>query len=251
HSNTDNPPESIIKKRKYEALLPLLKSSNLSLISADKIVISTTSLLAHQWTNVVTFLRQFPQVALATNLNVNNSTTHLLIDDSEKNLHCTITKKIVQAAARRHIFMVSSRWINECIRLNAFVDERPFEITSDSHTTLRLSAQDFQSKKKSLFNDPSSTTKYGFTIECRQCQGSINRNEIIELIELTGAKLYNNDSAIDTLIVLCDTNEKNLNKIKEKYLHITVSNIKYVISDFLLKSIIKFEIQEIDKYALH
>ncbi|CAF4980335.1 unnamed protein product, partial [Rotaria magnacalcarata] len=65
HSNTDNPPESIIKKRKYEALLPLLKSSNLSLISADKIVISTTSLLAHQWTNVVTFLRQFPQVALA------------------------------------------------------------------------------------------------------------------------------------------------------------------------------------------
>ncbi|CAM4900386.1 unnamed protein product [Rotaria socialis] len=228
HSNTDNPPESIIKKRRYEALIPLLKPSNLSLISADKIVISTTSLLAHQWANVVTFLRQFPQVGLATNLNVNNSTTHLLIDDSEKNLHCTITKKIVQAAARRHIFMVSSRWINECIRLNAFVDERPFEIASDSHTTLRLSVQDFQSKNKYLFNDPSSKTTYGFTIECRQCQGSINRNEIIELIELTGAKLYNTDSPIDTLIVLCDTNEKNLNKIKEKYLHTAVPNIKYI-----------------------
>jgi hypothetical protein len=96
-----------------------------------------------------------------------------------------------------------------------------------------------------LFNNT-----YGFAIECRQCQGSINRNELIELIELTGAKLYENDNQIDQLIVLCDTNEKNLNKIKEKYLQTNLTNIKYVTSDFLLKSIIKFEIQDIDKYSL-
>jgi hypothetical protein len=52
------------------------------------------------------------------------------------------------------------------------------------------------------------------------------------------------------LIVLCDTNEKNLTKIKEKYLKTNISNIKYVTSDFLLKSIIKFEIQDIEKYTL-
>ena len=91
---------------------------------------------------------------------------------------------------------------------------------------------------------------YGFAIECRQCQGSINRNELIELIELTGAKFSEHDQEIDLLIVLCDINEKNLAKIKEKYLQTNFTNIKYVTSDFLLKSIIKFEIQDIDKYCL-
>ncbi|CAF3524179.1 unnamed protein product, partial [Rotaria sp. Silwood2] len=108
----------------------------------------------------------------------------------------------------------------------------------------------FQTNHKYLFNNSSPALIYGFAIECRQCQGSINRNELIELIELTGAKLYDNVNSVDILIVLCDTNEKNINKIKEKYLHTNVSNIKYVISDFLLKSIIKFEIQDIDKYSL-
>ena len=73
---------------------------------------------------------------------------------------------------------------------------------------------------------------------------------MIELIELTGAKFYEHDNHIDRLIVLCDTNEKNLSKIKEKYSPTNLNNIKYVTSDFLLKSIIKFEIQDIDKYSL-
>jgi hypothetical protein len=200
--------------------------------------------------NILTFLRQFPQVQFSTNLNVNNSTTHLLVDDSETHLHCTITKKIVQAAVRRHVFIISSRWINECIHSNKFLDEHPYEIQSDSHTTLRLSIQNLEINNKYLFNNSSLKYIYGFAVECRQCQGSINRNELIELVELTGAKLYDNESNIDILIVLCDTNEKNLNKIKEKYLQTNVSNIKYVTSDFLLKSIIKFEIQDVEKYLL-
>jgi len=155
-------------------------------------------------------------------------------------------KKIVQAAVRRHVFIISSRWINECINSNEFVDEHRYEIQSDSHTALRLSVQDFQTNNQYLFNK-----SYGFAIECRQCQGSINRNELIELIELTGAKFYDNDNNnIDMLIVLCDINEKTLKKIKEKYLQTNITNIKYVTSDFLLKSIIKFEIQDIEKYSL-
>ena len=172
---------------------------------------------------------------------MNNFTTHLIVDDSESLLHCTITKKIVQAAVRRHIFIISVRWISESIRLNDFSSEYPYEIQSDSHTTLRLS----MANNPYLFNK-----SYGFAIECRQCQGSINRNELIELIELAGAKFYENDPNVDFLIVLCDINEKNLSKIKEKYLQTNLNSIKYVTSDFLLKSIIKFEIQDIDKYTL-
>lgn len=196
-------------------------------------------------TDILTFLRRFPQVQFSTNLVVNDTTTHLLIDDSDKPLHCTITKKIVQAAVRRHIFIISARWIRECLRVNQFVDEHPYEILSDSHTTLRLSTQNFEHHNQYLLSP-----KFGFAIECRQCQGSINRNELSELIELTGAQVYEHDQTVDSLIVLCDTNEKNLAKIKEKYLASNASTIKYVTSDFLLKSIIKFEIQDMDKYSL-
>ncbi|CAF4837529.1 unnamed protein product, partial [Rotaria magnacalcarata] len=235
------PPES--KKRKREPSLIL------SSIPAAKIVIATTALLDDQWNDVLTFLRQFSQVQLSTNLNVNNSTTHLLVDDSENHLHCTITKKIVQAAVRHHIFIISSRWLNECMRLNKFIDEHPYEIISDSHTTLRSSQHDSNATNKYLFSQ-NSQYSYAFAIECRQCQGSINRSELIELIQLTGAQLFQNEQAVDVLIVLCDTSDKNLNKIKEKYMNAPASNIKYVTSDFLLKSIIKFEIQDIDKYSL-
>ncbi|CAF4189360.1 unnamed protein product, partial [Rotaria sordida] len=235
--------QSESKKRKRESSIVL------SSIPSNKIVIATTALLDDQWNDVLSFLRQFPQVQLSTNLNVNNSTTHLLVDDSENNLHCTITKKIVQAAVRHHIFIISSRWLNECMRLNKFVDEHSYEIISDSHTTLRLSEQNLNLTNKHLFCQ-NSQYLYAFAIECRQCQGSINRSELIELIQLTGAQLFQNEQAVDVLIILCDTNDKNINKIKEKYTNAPASNIKYVTSDFLLKSIIKFEIQDIDKYSL-
>jgi hypothetical protein len=134
------------------------------------------------------------------------------------------------------------------MRLNTFIDEHPYEIISDSHTTLRLSEQNLNLTKY-LFGQTSENS-YAFAIECKQCQGSINRSELIELIQLTGAQLFHNEQAVDMLIVLCDTNDKNLNKIKDKYIHAPASNIKYVTSDFLLKSIIKFEIQDIEKYSL-
>ena len=136
------------------------------------------------------------------------------------------------------------------MRTNTFIDEHSYEIISDSHTTLRLSKQDLTLPNKYLFGQNNQLSTYAFAIECRQCQGSINRSELIELIQLTGAHLFQNDQAIENLIILCDTNDKNLNKIKEKYLQAPATNIKYVTSDFLLKSIIKFEIQDIEKYSL-
>ncbi|CAF0917081.1 unnamed protein product [Adineta ricciae] len=239
--NVEN--HSDTRKRKLNS------SIQLSSIPPNEIVLAATTLLDDQWAETLTFIRHFPQVQLSTNLNVTNSTTHLLVDDSEHQLHCTITKKIVQAAVRQHIFIISSRWMADCMRANAFIDEHPYEILSDSHTTLRMSKQDLSLANRYLFN-PTSQTAHAFAIECRQCQGSINRSELIELIQLTGAQLFQMEQAVDVLIVLCDANDKNLNKVKEKYLQAPASNIKYVTSDFLLKSIIKFEIQDIDKYSL-
>jgi hypothetical protein len=135
------------------------------------------------------------------------------------------------------------------MRSNAFVDEHPYEMVSDSHTTLRLSERSVSPSNHLIF-PPTYPYLYAFAIECRQCQGSISRSELTELIQLTGAQLFQGDQAVDILIVLCDTNDKSLSKIKEKYVHAAASTIKYVTSDFLLKSIIKFEVQDVEKYAL-
>jgi len=98
HNNPVTPSQQIsseppIKKRKHESQTTVSKPVTLSTIPTNKMVISSTTLLDDQWSNILTLLRQFPQVQLSTNLNVNNSTTHLLVDDNEHHLHCTITKK--------------------------------------------------------------------------------------------------------------------------------------------------------------
>lgn len=238
--------------------------------SLNQIALATTTLTDESWVKIelflrksnrhesvflcfqedlLKFLRHFPESQLSLNLNVNDSTTHLIVDDHESNLHCTITKKVVQAAVRRHIFIISHRWLNECVEKKSLVDEQTFEIVSDSHTTMRTSAQNFDKINKFIFPS-NSTVLYAFAIECRQCQGSINRAELVELIHLTGAQLFQEDQAVDVLIVLCDINDRSLTKIKEKYAEAPASSIKFVASDFLLKTIVKFEIQDIEKYAL-
>ena len=240
--------ESINTFYSTRLLLPLLHYSRIN--GYEPLAVATSShLFFFLQSDVHAFLRQFPDVQLALNLNITQATSHLLVDDNENRLHCTITKKIVQAAVRRQVIILSTRWLNECMRSNALVDEHPYEIISDSHTTLRLSEQNLSPANQLIF-PPTYPYLYAFAIECRQCQGSINRTELIELIQLTGAQLFQADQAVDVLIVLCDTNDKNLMKIKEKYVHAPASTIKYVTSDFLLKSIIKFEVQDVEKYAL-
>jgi len=130
-----------------------------------------------------------------------------------------------------------------------FLSEYPYEIQSDSHTHLRPSKPICFLDETQQFLFPKT---YGFAIECRQCQGSITRIELIELIQLSGARYFDKptDDKFDILVVLCDTNERNIDEIKSRYSTNSIRIIKYVTSDYFLKSIIKFEIQDIEKYTL-
>lgn len=249
HNNNNNNNEvftnQLNSSKKSESIL----KSNLSFLRENQIVLASTTLLDDQWNDVIRFIRQYSQVKLSPNFNVNHLTTHLLVNDHDDPLRCIITKKVVQAAVRRNVFIISSRWITDSLKSNKFLSEYPYEIESDSHTNLR------PSKPICFLNDNQQylfSNSYAFAIECRQCQGSINRNELIELIQLSGARYFDKsiDEKIEILVVLCDTNEGNIDEIKQKYSMNSIRIIKYVTSDYFLKSIIKFEIQDIDKYTL-
>ena len=175
-------------------------------------------------------------------MTVNSSTTHLLIDDSSNPLQCIFSKKIFQAVAR-HIFIVSIRWIEECLLRNEIIDETPFEIHGDGTiSTMHLARH---SSTIPLF--PSSIS---FAIDCTSFQRVLTRHELAELAVLTGATLFNPEQQILTkiLFVLVDpTADRDQLENKYRQCH---RDVKFLTPGFLLKSIIYQKQQPFEDFEL-
>jgi hypothetical protein len=175
-------------------------------------------------------------------MSVNPSTTHLLVDDSAAPLQCIFSKKIFQAVARR-IFVVSIRWIEECLLQNAIVDETPFEIHGDSTmSTMHLVRH---SSTYPLFS-----TSIAFTIDCASFQRTVTRNELADLAITSGATLFKPEEHISVkfLLVLADpTADRSRLENKYKQWH---NNVKFLTPGFLLKSIIYQKQQPFEDFEL-
>lgn len=63
--------------------------------------------------------------------NVDEHTTHLITDEEEgETLVCPLSKKVIQAIAR-HMFILTYRWMDACLKINRIINEKPFEIQGD------------------------------------------------------------------------------------------------------------------------
>ena len=63
--------------------------------------------------------------------NVDEHTTHLITDEEDGDtLVCPLSKKVIQAIAR-HMFILTYRWIDACLKINRIINEKPFEIQGD------------------------------------------------------------------------------------------------------------------------
>jgi hypothetical protein len=176
-------------------------------------------------------------------MNVTESTTHLLVDDSSTPFHCVLSKKIFQAVAR-HIFVVSTRWITACLVQNTIVDETSFEIHGD--TTLSTMHITRRHMNTTLFS-----SALIFAIECQSFQRILTRQDLMELVLLTGGTLFEHEqwtcidrSSIDRFRLLVVLVEPNVDRsqLDEKYRRWPV-NVKFLTAGFLLKSII-YQIQQ-------
>jgi len=74
----------------------------------------------------------------------------------------------------------------------------------------------------------------------------ITRDELIEIIELSGASLLNDYLEYKTLIILCNTKKEMIDRKKQIDHH--EKNIYYCKPDFLFDSIVRHEVQSIEKY---
>lgn len=69
---------------------------------------------------------------LDNRVHFHSNVTHLITDeiDSNDSLVCTLTKSVVFAIVQ-HCFILSYRWIVECLRQNVLVNEEQYEIEGD------------------------------------------------------------------------------------------------------------------------
>lgn len=75
---------------------------------------------------------------------VDEQTTHLITDeDNSETLVCPLSKKVIQAVAR-HLYILTYRWVDDCLKLNRIINEKPYEIQGD----LTLSSDHHGSKEE-------------------------------------------------------------------------------------------------------
>lgn len=101
---------------------------------------------------------------------VNDDTTHLIIGQEAKPLLCPLTLKLFQSMSR-HLYVISYRWITECLKQNDIIDEINYEIRGDVpfgeyHDGMRKSRL---SKQVKLFSNCQ------FFILCNGCQDKMVR----------------------------------------------------------------------------
>ena len=118
---------------------------------------------------------------------------------------CPLSKKVIQAVAR-HMYIVTYRWIDGCLKSNEIVHEKAFEIqgdltlSSDHHglSSMRSDLDEIRSclgmqrSRLSIYplNIPRSylMENYSIMIKCDGCQEMMNTEELIELVQLSGAR---------------------------------------------------------------
>ncbi len=154
-----------------------------------------------------------------------------------------ITKQIIQACVR-HIFISSINWIISSLEQSCILDHFPYEILRD-----RKSSINTRGIKQCRFDQlPVFPSSCILSIECHTGIKSlrITRDELIEIIELSGASLLNDYIEYETLIILCNTKKEVIDK--KKFFNEKNSNVYYCKPDFLFESIVRHEVQPIEKY---
>ena len=171
---------------------------------------------------------------------IDDTTTHLIIQDfGSYTTH--LTKQIIQACVR-HVFIASIEWISSSLNQSILLDQFPYEILRDDK-----SLPNTRGIKQCRFDHlPVFPSSYIFSIECHSKLKSlpITREELFEILDLSGATLVHDHIECDTLIILCNNKKEMLTRKKL----LTDTHVIFCKPYFLFDSIVRHEIQPIEKY---
>ncbi|CAF0873077.1 unnamed protein product [Rotaria sp. Silwood1] len=229
----------------------LIPSTDDTCSTGRNLVLTTSSLDENQKSQFRSFIARF---GISTSSTVDSSTTHVIVNENSS-LVCPLTGKIIQGIAR-HLFIVSYRWLNECLSQETIIDERPYEIRGD--TSL---GSDHGGMRRSRLTPTYLFDKYSICLRCssNDCAPLQTLEQVQELVELCGARLVRNFSEIKTLdkdrqmILVLGINGFTGGDKKRKALLDTCQqfNVRCVNIHWLLISIAKFDIQPFENYDIN
>jgi len=213
--------------------------------TGKKLNLVCSSLTRQQMSDLELFSTRF---GARLSSHVDEKTTHLIASEVESRV-CCLTKKVFFAVGF-HKFVIGFQWIVDCLAKETLLNEENYEIQGDSS----LSSDHNGMQRSRLTRQPIfKSYPYAIAVECAiGCQqGMFTRDELENLVELSGAILIRNvqQDSIEshrTLIVLCDDDDKNVVK---KYENLKVKYV-FVIPEFFLDSIVLYEVQPIKSYEL-
>ncbi|UJR38475.1 hypothetical protein I4U23_031143 [Adineta vaga] len=229
-----------------------LISSGINTCSTSRrLVLTASSLDENQKSQIRSFTTRFHASISST---VDSSTTHVIVNE-QSSLICPLTGKIIQGIAR-HLFIVSHRWLNDCLEQDSILDERPYEIRGD--TSLGV---DHGGMRRSRLTPSYLLENYSIFLRCSpiDCAPLQTVEQVQELIELCGAKFIRSFGEIRTidkqrqiLLVLGINGFSGAEKKGQAILDTCRQfNVRCVNIHWLLISIAKFEIQPVENYEIN
>ncbi|CAF0932139.1 unnamed protein product [Adineta ricciae] len=219
-----------------------MKTENSEDIKKEReIILSSTCLDDDQMTRFNDFCARFH--IKSSNI-VDKYTTHLITDEEGETLVCPLSKKVIQGIAY-HVHILTYRWLDDCLKLNQIINEKPYEIQGD--LTLSPDHYGMQRSRQSIlpYSLPETQLleKYSIMLKCDGCQGMMNSDELIELVKLCGAK-YTTDSHFSRLqpgnirVVLCE--KEYLASRKEVYEKCVQAGVHFVTPEWFLESLVQY-----------
>jgi hypothetical protein len=174
---------------------------------------------------------------------IDDATTHLITDDTGV-FSTSRTKQVIQACVR-HVFVSSIDWIVSSLAQSSLLDHFPFEILRDQQASSKS-----RGIKQCRFDHlPVFPSSYILAVQCRSGVKHLKmtREELVEIIELSGATLFDEHLSYKHLIVLCNSKEEV--KRSKQQIRADQSNVIYYCKpEFLFDSIVRHEIQTMDTY---
>ncbi|CAF0888786.1 unnamed protein product [Didymodactylos carnosus] len=217
----------------------------------DEIIITSTCLNDDQIAQLKEFCTKFE---IKMSQIVDQTTTHLITDEEDTSLICPLSKKVIQAVAR-HMYVISYRWINECLRKGKIIDENIYEICGD--LTLSPDHNGMQRSRLSVLPKTLPPTllldNYSIMIKCDGCQDMMNNDELIELVQLSGAH-YTMDSHFSRIsrsiirVVLCE--KEYLRNRKEMYDKCVKVGVHFLTPEWFLESLVQYKVQPFHEYQI-
>lgn len=178
---------------------------------------------------------------------VTASTTHLIVESDER-LLCGVTSKYLKAVSRK-IWIISGKWVLECLQRTEITNPLPYEIRGDGIFGEHLGPH----RSRTSPSDSFLFSTFEILFMEKFDTESINLAELTELAMLNGAcivKKAKEFSELKVRVVLLDEKVpritvKNANLMYEK------AKIHCLTVSWFLDSLACFSIKEFEPYALY